>query len=89
MCIVVVLVDTFSYAAADRAADTIRNGFKSATSAFLCHDYSLPVKSLGSRRNEVIFQSTVFFNEDNIKLIINTLSMVHVVNVTTMTSNIK
>jgi len=33
----------------------------------LLFTYTLPFKSLGSLRNVLIFQSTVFFNEDNIK----------------------
>jgi len=38
------------------------------------HVHTLPFKSLGSLRNVLFFQSTVFINEDNIKWIINTLS---------------
>jgi len=37
-----------------------------------------PIKSLGSLRNVLICQSTVFFNEDIMKLIINTLYIVNV-----------
>jgi len=43
--------------------------------SYVFFPYTRPFKSLGSLRNDFIFQrKALFFNKDNIKLIINTLS---------------